>query len=68
MVKRHLARLHSQDGRAFEVFSTEIPGWLLFCAISGTDTQGNGGYQAGLQIPVRRATLRREIRRATPQG
>jgi hypothetical protein len=68
MVKRYLARLHSRSGRVFDVFSTGLPGWLLFCAIRGADTWGNGGYQTGLQIPVWRAALRGEIRRAIPQG
>lgn len=67
MVKRYLARVRSPRGRLFEVFSTGLPGWLLFCLIDGADVHGNGGYQTGLQFPVRRSDLRREISRAIPQ-
>ena len=67
MVKRWLARVHTQSGRVFDVFSTGLSGWLLFCALSGTDPSGNGGYQSGLHIPVRRRDLRTEIARAIPQ-
>lgn len=66
MIKRYLARIRSRRGRVFEVFSTGLPGWLLFCVISGADVQGNRGYQTGLQFPVRRSDLRREISRAIP--
>ncbi len=34
---------------------------------SEADPSGNGGYQSGLHIPVRRTDLRREIARAIPQ-
>ncbi len=43
MVKRYLARVHSQSGRVFDVFSTGLPGWLLFCVLGGTDAQVNNG-------------------------
>ena len=66
MVKRYLARVRPRSGYVFDVFSTGRPGWLLFCPIAGTDAQGNGGYQTGLQFPVQRADLRREISRVIP--
>src|SRR5258708_37146055 len=67
MVKRWLARIHTQSGRAFDVFSTGLSGWLLFCALSGTDPSGYGGCQSGLHVLVPRTDLRREIARAIPQ-
>ena len=67
-VKRYLVRLNPANGYRFDVFSTGSAGWLLFCPIAGADRYGNGGYQTGLQIPVRRTDLRREVRRAIPQG
>lgn len=68
MVKRYLARIRPANGYVFDVFSTGCTGWLLFCPIAGTNRYGNGGYQTGLQIPVRRTDLRTEVRRAIPQG
>ena len=68
MVKRYLARVWPANGYVFDVFSTGSPGWLLFCPIAGTDRSGNGGYQTGLQIAVERTDLRKEVRRAIPQG
>ena len=68
MVKRYLARIRPASGYVFDVFSTGRPGWLLFCPIAGSDRFGNGGYQTGLQIPVQRANLRREVSRAIPRG
>jgi hypothetical protein len=68
MMKHYLTRIHSPSGRVFDIFSTGLAGWLLLCVISGVDAQGNGGYQTGLQFPVRRSDLRREISRAIPQG
>jgi hypothetical protein len=68
MVKRFLTRLRPRNGYAFDVFSTGLPGWLLFCPIGGTDGRGNGGYQTGLQFPVKRSDLRREVSRAIPRG
>jgi len=68
MVKRYLVRLNPGNGCRFDVFSTGSPGWLLFCPIAGADRYGNGGYQTGLQITVRRTDLCREVRRAIPQG
>lgn len=67
MVKRYLVRLNPPSGYLFDVFSTGSHGWLLFCPIAGADRHGNGGYQMGLQIPVRCTDLRREVSRAIPQ-
>lgn len=68
MVKRYLARIWPASGYVFDVFSTGCPGWLLFCSVAGVDQSGSGGYQTGLQIPVRRTELRTEVRRAIPEG
>jgi hypothetical protein len=65
-VKHYLTRLVKADGRAFDVFDTGEDGWLLFAPIVG-HTNGIGGWQGSLHIPVRRKDLKREISRMIPR-
>ena len=61
-VKQYVAVVQNGTGLRFMVFTTGDPKFYLFCPL---DKDGN---QGGIQIPVKRADLRDDIRRALAHG
>lgn len=60
MVKKYIGVVRGNYGW-FAVFTTKDPKVVLFCALAGTDENGHGGYQGGLQFPVERKRLKRGV-------
>lgn len=66
-VKQWLSRIQEKRG-LFDVFATGDSRFVLFRCVAGTDKNGHGGWNTGLEFPVARKDLRKDVAQAIRHG